>query len=86
MNEKEHNALCDSLKCKHGNYCNQLTGLCHQCKPLPVREPIKDVEKWCALCDRPIGIYGKGYTHNHYYHIHGRNLCNLCVDMIGDEK
>ncbi len=30
--EKEHNDFCDTMKCKHGNYCNVLLGLCVQCK------------------------------------------------------
>ena len=30
--EKEHNDFCDSMKCRNGNYCNFITGKCHQCK------------------------------------------------------
>jgi len=32
MTEAEHNAFCDKLKCKYGNYCNFILGLCQQCK------------------------------------------------------
>lgn len=32
MTENEWNKFCDTQKCKYGNYCNSLIGLCHRCK------------------------------------------------------
>jgi hypothetical protein len=30
--EEEHNAFCDSMKCRRGNYCNPFMGLCRECE------------------------------------------------------
>lgn len=39
--EAEHNAVCDTMKCRYGNYCNFLIGLCSQC-----REHIKKCDEY----------------------------------------
>lgn len=32
MSESQWNNFCDSQKCKYGNYCNFILGLCPRCK------------------------------------------------------
>ncbi len=38
MSETEWNKFCDSHKCRYGNYCSFIIGLCPKCK--------EDIERW----------------------------------------
>lgn len=63
MTETEWNKFCDSQKCKHGNYCNMILGLCSKC-----REEDKHV---CPKCNLFIVNGGSKYCEDCYNELFG---------------
>ena len=91
MTETEWNRWCDSQKCKYGNYCNTVQGLCSRCiweKGTPEQKQelldrkAKDKHGLCLKCHRPIGIYEEGYTHQLV--TSKGSICNLCFHRVSN--
>lgn len=78
MSESEWNRFCDSQKCRRGNYCGPITGLCPSCimerGTDEQKAELKARSKCCSGCGRILGIYGGAYRYNR------GDVCNVCLD------